>query len=125
MDGSGGNKALAQNGDTTNPLDSWDLRREKAVAAMDVPHVFVTSAGYELPFGRGKHWLSQPGVGRVIFGGWQLNGILTLESGYPTDIRSPLVPQNFATFNVPNLVLGQSMYLPNPRSEWMVQSGCV
>ena len=52
----------------------------------------------------------------MILGGWQLNGIVTLESGLPTDIRSSLVPatnQLFATFNVPNSVLGQSMYLPN------------
>lgn len=53
----------------------------------------------------------------MLFGGWQINGILTLESGLPTDIRTSLVPatnQLYATFNVPNAVLGQSMYLPNP-----------
>ena len=49
-------------------------------------------------------------------GGWQLNGIVTLESGFPTDIRSGIVAatnQLFATFNVPDAVPGVSMYLPN------------
>jgi hypothetical protein len=43
-----------------------------------------------LPFGKGKPWLSQPGIARILFGGWQVNGILTLESGLPTDIRTSL-----------------------------------
>ncbi|MBV8829932.1 MAG: TonB-dependent receptor, partial [Acidobacteriaceae bacterium] len=115
--GSGGNSSFSQSGGTTNPLDSWNLQKEKSYAPLDMPNVFVASAGYELPFGANKPFLSQPGIARMILGGWQLNGILTLESGLPTDIRTSLVPatnQLFATFNVPNLVPGVSMYLPNP-----------
>jgi hypothetical protein len=114
--GSGGNSAMAQNGGTTNPLDSWNLHKERSYSAMDLPHVFVVSAGYELPFGKGKPFVSENPVGRALLGGWQLNGILTTQSGFPTDIRSGLVAatnQLFATFNVPDLVAGQSLYLPN------------
>ena len=114
--GSGGNSAMQQNGGTTNPLDSWNLRKEKAVSALDLPSVFVVSAGYELPFGKGKLLASQNAFARALLGGWQLNGIFTGQSGLPTDIRSTRVAaanQLFATFNVPDLVLGQSMYLPN------------
>jgi hypothetical protein len=114
--GSGGNSAMQQNGGTTNPLDSWNLHKEKSYSAMDLPHVFVASAGYELPFGKGKAWASREPVARAILGGWQLNSILSLQSGYPTDIRSGLVAatnQLFATFNVPDAVQGVSMYLPN------------
>jgi hypothetical protein len=57
--GSGGNSAMQQNGGTTNPLDSWNLRKEKAVSALDLPSVFVVSAGYELPFGKGKPWQAE------------------------------------------------------------------
>jgi hypothetical protein len=83
---------------------------------MDLPHVFVASAAYELPFGKGKPWANQNPVARALVGGWQLNGIFTRESGYPTDIRSAIVAatnQLFATFNVPDAVTGVSMYLPN------------
>lgn len=114
--GSGGNSAMSQNGGTTNPLDSWNLRKEKSYSAMDLPHVFVTSAGYELPFGKGKPWASNNAFARALAGGWQINGIFTRESGFPTDIRSGLVAatnQLFATINVPDAVSGVSMYLPN------------
>ena len=114
--GSGGNSAMAQNGGTTNPLDSWNLRKEKAVSAMDLPYVFVVSSGYELPFGKGKPFASENAIARAVLGGWQLNGIFVSQSGFPTDIRSTRVAatnQLFATFNVPDLVLGQSLYLPN------------
>jgi hypothetical protein len=115
--GSGGNTAFVQSGGTTNPLDSWNLKKEKSYAPLDDPQVFVTSAGYQLPFGRGKKFFNQPGFAHAVLGGWQLNGILTLEKGFPTDIRSSLIPatnQLFATFNVPNAVSGVSMYLPDP-----------
>lgn len=114
--GSGGNSSMSQNGGTTNPLDSWNLHKEKSYSAMDLPHVFVTSAGYELPFGKGKPLASQDPVARAVLGGWQLNGIFSRQSGYPTDIRSGLVAagnQLFATFNVPDGVQGVSMYLPD------------
>jgi len=113
--GSGGNSSFSQSGSTTNPLDSWNLKKEKSYAPLDVPQVFVASAGYELPFGAKKPWANQ-GFSRALFGGWQLNGILTLESGFSTDIRTPNTSsgQLFTTYNVPNSVPGVSMYLPNP-----------
>lgn len=114
--GSGGNSAMQQNGGTTNPLDSWNLRKERSYSAMDLPQVFVVSAGYELPFGKGKPLVNGNRLGRALLGGWQLNGIFTSQSGFPTDIRSNVVAatnQLFATFNVPDLVPGQSIYLPN------------
>jgi hypothetical protein len=83
---------------------------------MDLPNVFVASAGYELPFGKGKPWANENRVASALFGGWQLNGIFTRQSGFPTDIRSGIVAaanQLFATFNVPDAVTGASMYVPD------------
>ncbi|MEJ7606366.1 MAG: hypothetical protein WKF37_08875 [Bryobacteraceae bacterium] len=56
-------------------------------------HIFVQSYIWELPFGPGKRWLSS-GVGRWILGGWQVNGILTLQSGLPLNITAPSAPLN-------------------------------
>jgi Carboxypeptidase regulatory-like domain/TonB dependent receptor len=111
-----GNSSFDQNGGTTLPLDSYNLHKERSYAPLDVPQVFIVSYGYELPFGAGKHWLNQKGAPGFFFGGWQVNGITTLRSGFPTDIRSARVAagnQLFATVNVPDLVPGQSLYLPN------------
>ena len=114
--GTGGNSAFTQSGGTTNPLDSWNLVKEKSYAELDVPQVFVVSAGYELPFGKGKTFVNHGAFTNTLVGGWQVNGIFTAESGFPTDIRSSLVAatnQLFATFNVPDAVPGVSEYLPN------------
>ncbi len=55
----------------------------------DQRHVFVTSALYQLPFGRGKMFGANmnKGLDQVV-GGWQVNGILDLASGNPIDFST-------------------------------------
>jgi hypothetical protein len=56
----------------------WD----KGHSTYDVPHRLVTSWIYEVPFGRGKKYLSSIGRGLdLIAGGWQVNGIATFAQG--------------------------------------------
>jgi hypothetical protein len=108
--------AFAQNGGTVFPVDSYNLRRERSYTPLDVPQVFVVSAGYELPFGAGKPLLNHKGAANAMFGGWQINSVTYLRSGFPTDIRTSRIPaanQLNATINVPDRVSGVSMYLPN------------
>jgi hypothetical protein len=62
-------------------------RRNYALAGFDRTHNFQTYGNYELPFGRGKSMLSN-GIAGKIAGGWQLNGILSRESGTPFTIAS-------------------------------------
>jgi hypothetical protein len=63
-----------------------------------------------LPFGPGRPWLSHGLAGKII-GGWQMNGILTLRGGFPTNIRTNVIPPIFNTFNVPDAVAGQPLVL--------------
>ncbi|HYO84097.1 MAG TPA: TonB-dependent receptor, partial [Bryobacteraceae bacterium] len=45
-------------------------------------HRFVLNASYDLPFGRGRTWLSQsPRAVDAVLGGWQLGWITYLQSG--------------------------------------------
>lgn len=45
---------------------------------------FIMSGGYELPFGKGKPFLSNVGAwGNRLVGGWQFNGIWNVQSGPP------------------------------------------
>jgi len=44
-------------------------------------HVFVQSYIYQLPFGKGKRWMSQGSAATWILGGWQLQGITSLMTG--------------------------------------------
>ena len=50
----------------------------------DVPHNFVTSYIWELPFGKGRIFFSRaPRAVDAVIGGWQWQGINTLQSGVP------------------------------------------
>ncbi|HEY3624853.1 MAG TPA: TonB-dependent receptor [Terracidiphilus sp.] len=100
-----------QNG-TSIAMDTYNLSREKSVAPIDVPQILSVSGGYALPFGPGRPWLSHGLAGKLI-GGWQVNGILTLRGGFPTNIRTNVIPPIFNTFNVPDAVAGQPLLLPN------------
>ncbi|MBI3950996.1 MAG: TonB-dependent receptor, partial [Acidobacteria bacterium] len=60
------------------PQDAYNLRAEKGHADFDARHRFVLSSVYELPFAR--NWT---GVAHALFGGWQVSGILTLQTGRP------------------------------------------
>jgi hypothetical protein len=56
----------------------WDKGR----STFDVPHRFVGSFVYELPYGRAKKFGSgMPKALDLVLGGWQTNGILTFAQG--------------------------------------------
>ena len=95
-----------------NALDNqngkYDRRRERSIEATDSAGRFVLSSVYELPFGKGKRFSSsQPVISRLI-GGWQVNGVLTLQSGTPLRVRGA---NNFGIADRPNST-GISAALP-------------
>jgi hypothetical protein len=63
------------------------IERNYALAGFDRTHNFQMFANYALPFGPGKQYLSN-GVAAKVAGGWQLNGILSRESGLPFTVAS-------------------------------------
>jgi hypothetical protein len=67
----------------------WDRNADYSPLSYDVTQRVVISGIYELPFGRGKQFGSQmaPALDRVL-GGWQLNGIFQVQSGFPFTISA-------------------------------------
>ncbi len=63
------------------------LNRNKAVAGFDRPHNLQLYGVYDLPFGRGKKYVSQ-GFASALASGWQINGILSRVSGAPFNVAS-------------------------------------
>jgi hypothetical protein len=59
---------------------------ERASSDQDVRQVFTADTVYELPVGRGKRYLSEPGLGRVLLGGWQLASVGTARTGLPVNV---------------------------------------
>lgn len=65
-------------------MDRFDLRRDWGPSALNVTHQASFSAHYDLPFGKGQRWASNlSSAANKIVGGWELNEITTLLSGFP------------------------------------------
>jgi hypothetical protein len=60
---------------------------DHAVTTLDRTHHLVISGNYEVPFGKGKSFVTQ-GVGAAILGGWMVNGIYNYYSGAPFSVSS-------------------------------------
>ena len=111
--GGAGPDAYTQNGGTSIAMDTYNISLERSYAPIDIPQIFSGSAAYDLPFGPGKPWLARGGVAGKIVGGWQVNTIVTLRGGFPSDIRTNVLPPVFNTFNVADRVSGYPMLLRN------------
>ena len=71
-------------------LDNQNQHLDYGRADFDQTHVFNLNAVYDLPFGKGKSFLNN-GSGAVdrLMGGWQLGGILRINTGTPLTIVDP------------------------------------
>ena len=65
--------------------DFYNPGLSKGRSLSDIRHRAVFSGTYELPFGRGKRYLST-GVASYVLGNWQTNTIINLQSGFGYDI---------------------------------------
>jgi hypothetical protein len=64
--------------------DPLNLRSMRGPSNFDVEDRLVLSYGYELPFGRGRAFMSSaPLIVDAVLGGWQVAGITTFQSGTP------------------------------------------
>ncbi|HZP07109.1 MAG TPA: TonB-dependent receptor [Terracidiphilus sp.] len=98
---------------TSVALYTYELSREKGVAPLNISQTASVSALYELPLGSGKQFLNVTGPLDYLLGGWVVNGILSLRTGFPSDINTNVVPPTFATYNVASCVAGVPKKLPN------------
>jgi hypothetical protein len=84
--------------------DSFNKQLEKDVSTGNIPNVFAGSVVYDLPWGKGRsHQLH--GFLDVIAGGWQLGGIVRLQSGSPLTVTQATNLNAFAGFGIqrPNI----------------------
>ena len=79
-----GSGVRTTDGDPLTPMDpNNSLWRDRGLSAFDFRHRLTNSFLYELPFGRGRRYGISNSVGNALFGGWQVGGILTFQSGFP------------------------------------------
>ena len=81
--------------------DPYNWRADYGNASSDLRHRFVGSFNYVLPFLA----TSQNRLVRGVLGGWQTNGIITMQSGFPFNVTANGDPANTGRSNQrPNLV---------------------
>ena len=75
--------------------DSFNRKLERDLSTGDIPNVLVASFTYDLPIGKG-----------AILGGWELAGVIQLQSGIPLAVTQATNFNAFAAFGTqrPNLV---------------------
>jgi hypothetical protein len=85
-----GSYVWAKNFDnSTNHQNSFDPMADYAVSSQDIHQRFIVSYLYQLPFGRGKHFGgSMNRLEDLAVGGWQVNGITTIQTGTPLQVSA-------------------------------------
>jgi len=83
---------LANFGDnlTAGPLpqNTYNYSAEMSNSILDIRHRFVGNFTADLPFGKGRAFLNNGGVADMIVGGWQVNGIVSLQTGSPFSVTA-------------------------------------
>ncbi|HZT31630.1 MAG TPA: TonB-dependent receptor [Bryobacteraceae bacterium] len=73
-----------------NAQDSYNIPEAKSYSPFDYTHVFNLLTAFELPFGRGKRFLSSAGrLTNLIVGGWVLSGAQQYRSGSLVQVSTP------------------------------------
>src|SRR5262249_36295683 len=74
----------------------YNLRLEKSIAGFDQTHQVKLTYVYELPFGKGKPYLSSKSVASAVLGNWRIAGIQQYVSGTPVNVGTTV---SFPIFN--------------------------
>jgi hypothetical protein len=80
------NAGGATGSENSPPQNSFDLSAERGLASFNAKFRWVNTAVYELPFGAGKPWVNHDAVSQIV-GGWQLAGIVSMQTGFPFTIN--------------------------------------
>ena len=100
----------------------WLFRAEDygPILNVDIKYNFEATAIYDLPFGKGKHWLST-GKGANILGGWQISGLFSDFTGRPFNVTAnnnlnAVVSSQVANCNAAPQQVGSLLEWYNPAS---------
>jgi hypothetical protein len=84
-------------------MDHYNRRLEYSIGQFDQTHNFKLSYLYDLPFGKGRKWMTKGGVLDYALGGWSLGGVQTYSSGTPIGIGTTVAFPLFAGSNRPTI----------------------
>ncbi len=106
----------APGGNRTFARDSFDLHEDRGNSSYDLRHRLVLNFIYQLPLGTGHKYFDHGAAARV-FGGWELSGLSTFQSGHPMDLYSAVDSQYTGLTSRPDLVGNPAIPAGAPRNE--------
>jgi hypothetical protein len=108
---SGASAGSTSNSSKVLPQNSYNaIAGEAGLSDYNVKSRLVLSVIAELPFGKGKPWLSN-GFGAKLAGGWQVSSIVTYETGRPwTPYFAANISNTSELADRPNVVPGCNLY---------------
>src|SRR5262249_50368202 len=86
------------------PQDPNNIAAQKRNSIIDIRHRLPLSYLWELPFGKGRSFMTRGGVTDWVLGGWQTNGILAAQTGLPFSAVLQTSTTNTGTGSRPNAV---------------------
>ena len=100
-------------------LPGFGINRDYGLCDTDATNLIHFSGSYELPFGRGRQYMSN--VNRAtdaVLGGWAVNFIYTWQSGQPFTVTCPVATSEFGCFA--DVVPGANIYAgPHNKTQWL------
>jgi hypothetical protein len=95
--------------------DLTNYRNSYRLSPSDIPHRFVATYVYELPFGKGKQFdLANPIV-RALASNWRIGGVMTLQAGEPIQISGAA---DGSVNGRANIVPGARFEVPKELQHW-------
>jgi hypothetical protein len=67
-------------------LRASQMRRNYTPGEYDIRHVIHVNGTYDLPFGKGKQWLSSSRLLGTVVGNWTMGNIITWQTGMPQQL---------------------------------------
>lgn len=110
-------------GDADAPQNIACFSCDYANSDFDSRHSGTASLVYDLPFGKGRMYLSSGNAANLLVGGWSINSLLIARAGFPVNIllsrpSSEMLDGNNVDQR-PDRVPGVPLYLGHSISNWL------
>jgi hypothetical protein len=101
------------------------VNADTGATATDMRHNLTISFLYDLPFGKGKRFLgSLSGPTQAVLGGWQVNGVMLVHSGFALGETMSTSASGTSFGNRPNIVPGCAGTVTNPTPAKWFDTSC-
>jgi len=108
------NASASLEGNTPSPQDGNNIFADYSQSDYNLPISNIVSLVYELPVGRGKHFLGNSNAFEdAIVGGWQISGISTMQAGTPFNLTYTPNSANSVSTQISATYRGANEYRPN------------